>query len=69
MSPEEDTRVKIVNVYELAIRMVDDLATSNVNVTPAKVWGVLQKMLDEKYPEGWCGIKEDAAKRVIFGRF
>jgi len=54
---------------ELSPKFFPLLMTAAGTVTPAKVWGVLQKMLDEKYPEGWCGIKEDAAKRVIFGRF
>ncbi len=52
MSAVEDTRVRMVNVYEEAIRMVDDLATSNLTVTPAKV----QKKLDE------CGIPVNKSK-------
>ena len=55
-----DERAKIVNVYEEAIREVDDLATSNLTLAPAKVWEELQKKLDEKYPEGWCGVKKDS---------
>ncbi len=58
MSAVEDTRVRVVNVYEEAIRMVDDLdlATSNLTVTTAKVWEILQKKLDE------CGISVNKSK-------
>ena len=53
-----DNRVTFTDVGIEALQLVDDMATSTPTTPPRKLWLDLQKVLDEKYPDGWSGVKK-----------